>query len=113
MGKNSIKRNNITLRRKNFLPLLSLTVILWVLLIALVYFTDPVKSVFIYVFFFITFFALFFTFSLILVNKRRGVLTAAGLTIFLILRYFGIGNLLNLLLITGIFISLELYYLRH
>lgn len=101
--KAEIKKNN------NFLPALIIAVILWLSLASLIYFTDPANFGVIPIFLIILFFACLFTFSLIFANVRRGIITSAAITIFATLRYFGVGNILNFLLILGISISLESY----
>lgn len=95
--------------RKNFLPTLVLIVLLWTSLGALVYFTDPNTTGVIFIFFFLAFLALLFTSSTIFANTRRGLLTSLGLTLFIILRYFGVGNIINFLLILGLIIVSEIY----
>ncbi|OGM77241.1 hypothetical protein A2210_02715 [Candidatus Woesebacteria bacterium RIFOXYA1_FULL_40_18] len=104
------KRKEQALRRKNFFPTLILTVLLWAAAGALIYFVEPDTFGAISAFFMTIFFALLFTFSTILANTRRGLITALGLTIFLILRYLGVGNILNFLLIAGVVITAELYF---
>jgi hypothetical protein len=46
------------------------------------------------------------------INTKRGLVTTCGITLFLILRYFGLGNILNFILIMGVAISLEMYWSR-
>lgn len=96
--------------RKNFLPTLGITLLLWLLLASLIYFINPDTFGVIFVFFLLFFLAVLFTFSLIFANTRRGLIAAGGITLFLILRYFGIGNLLNGLLIAGITLASEIYF---
>lgn len=99
-------------KRKSFWPTLILTLFLGVVLAGLVYFTDPNSSWAVPIFFLLVFLTLFLGFCLIFVNTRRGLLTSLALTLFLLLRYFGIGNILNLLLISGITASIEIYCSR-
>jgi len=99
-------------RRKNFFPTLIAIFISWGLAAFIVYFIEPETLGAIPVFFLIIFFALLFIFSTIFANTRRGVITATGLVIFLILRYFGVGNILNFLLIFGITVSIEYYFTK-
>ncbi len=106
------KRKEQALRRKNFFPTLILTILLWAAAGALIYFVEPDTFGAIPAFFMTIFFALLFTFSTLFANTRRGFLTALALTIFLILRYLGVGNILNFLLIAGLTIIIELYFLR-
>ncbi len=105
-------RQQQAIRRKNFLPTLLITIFLWSGIAGIIYFIDPHTFGILPLFFVLIFIALLFSFSIIFSHTRRGFLTAFGLTIFLILRYFGVGNILNLLLISGILISLELYFSR-
>ena len=62
------------------------------------------------VLFFINLFAvLFFTTALIIGNSRKGLIVALTLTIFTLFRLFGIGNILNFLLLVGLGIIIESY----
>lgn len=100
------------LKRKNFLPTLMVTLFLWLTLGGIVYFLEPDTFGILPLFFVLVFFALLFTFSIIFSHTRRGLLTAFGLILFLILRYFGIGNILNFLLIAGILVVVDIYLSR-
>jgi hypothetical protein len=93
-----------------------LTVVLWSLLGLMVYFVEPslIKDILVpglYLPFFLLFFpASWFTLAIILGNTRRGLLASLGLTSFLILRLFRLGNVLNLVLILGILIAVDRYF---
>ena len=102
------KRQQLILRRKNFLPTLILITLLWSTLGLLVYFTDP-QGLFVVLFFTILFAALFFTASLVLGNSRRGLIVSVILTTFALFRLFGIGNILNFLLLVGLGVIMESY----
>jgi len=106
-------RKKQILKRKNFFPTLVITIIFWVLTATLVYFIDPDTFFAVPGFFILVFLALLFTFSTIFSNSRRGLLTALALISFLFLRYFGIGNVLNFLLICGLFLSIEYSFIRN
>ncbi len=99
-------------KRKNFLPTLISTGIIWIILILFVLFVDPYSTAAVPLFFFFSFLATLFLFSLIFVNTRRGFLASLGIVVFLILLYFGIGSVHNLLLIFGILIVIEFYFLK-
>jgi len=100
-------------RRKNYLPSLALALVLWVLFFSMIVYVEPdlVKDVFVqglYLPFFLLFIpACFLTLALMLGNTRRGFLITVGLTIFLLLRVFELGNVLNLFLISGIVIAID------
>jgi hypothetical protein len=96
-------------RRKNFFPTLIIIFFLWAFLFLLIYFVDPATFGALPVFFALIFFASLFTFSALLANSLIGLIYASGLTLFVILRYFGIGNILNFLLIFGAAASLNFY----
>jgi predicted ABC-type exoprotein transport system permease subunit len=98
------------LKRKNFLPTLLVTVLLWILLGGLIYFVDPGTFGVIYLFFLLIFACFLFTFSLIFANSRRGMVATIASTLFLILFYLGVGNILNLILIVAIAVCIELYF---
>lgn len=102
-------RKQQVLKRKNFLPTLLVTVLLWSLLSALIYFVDPDTFGVIPLFFVTVFTSLLFTFSLIFAGSRRGLVASSSLTLFLILSYLGVGNILNFVLILAIAICTELY----
>lgn len=104
-----IRRENLK-KRKNFLPTLILTIILIALTVSFIYFVDPTTNLALPVFFMLVFFSSLFLLSIIFGNSGRGLVMALGLTIFLILRYFGVGNILNFLLISGVVIAAELYF---
>jgi len=65
-----------------------------------------------FLFFLNLFLALFFTLAVFLANSRKGFIVTLGIIIFLILRLFGLGNLLNALLIIATIFSLEYYFTR-
>lgn len=102
-------RKQIILRRKNFLPSLIITFLLLLSLISIVYFTDPKQSLFICTFFVNLFTFLFFISSLISANSRRGLIISTCLTLFIVFRYYGIGNILNAVLIAGLGIIADIY----
>lgn len=106
------KRQKIAKKRKNFLPTLIAIILLWAGAAFMIYFADPDKLLVVPLFFLIFFLALLFTFSTLFANSRRGFLTAFAITFFLLLKYFGVGNLINLLLLAGIIITAELYLSR-
>ncbi len=105
-------RQKIVKTRKNFFPTLIITLLLWLSLGTLIYFVEPDTPGVVPLFLVNAFFALLFTFSTLLENSRRGLIIALGLTIFLMLRYLGIGNIINFLLIFGIGLSVELYFTK-
>lgn len=107
------KRQKAIRYRKNFLPTLIVTVFLWSLIAILIYFADPYQLGIVPLFFLLVFLALLFTFSTIFANARRGLLITIVLTVFLLLRYFGIGNILNFLLMLGLAISIDVYLSRN
>ncbi|HUS52148.1 MAG TPA: hypothetical protein VMX77_01630 [Candidatus Bathyarchaeia archaeon] len=95
--------------RKNFLPTLLLAVLFWLLWGGLVYFRGPENNLLLIVFFCLLFLASFLTSALILASSRQGFIIALGIICFLTLRFFQLGNILNLILMVGILISLNLY----
>jgi hypothetical protein len=96
-------------RRKNFLPALILTLIFWGGLGWLIY-NFPPESFWLIISFYLLFFgAVFFTVALSLANSKIGLITALWAFTFLLMRYFKIGNFLNLSLLTLIFLLLGFY----
>ena len=100
------------LKRKNFLPTLLITILLWLLLGGLVYFVDPGSFSAIPAFFVLFFTVLLFTFSLLFADSRRGLISSISLTLFCLLAYLGVGNILNLILIVAIAVCIEIYLSR-
>lgn len=98
--------------RKNIVWLIMLIFLLWLGLAGMIYFIEPSTFLAIPVFFLAFFIACLFTLSLLFSNTRRGVLASCGILAFLILRYLGVGNILNLLLISAIVIATEFYFTR-
>ena len=108
MKKKDIRKRKIKLR-KNFLPTLFLIILLWSIAAFIIYFVDPSAFAIVPALLLVIFFALLFTTSLLFANTRRGLITTSFLTLFIILRYLGVGNIINFLLILGVGITLELY----
>jgi hypothetical protein len=106
-----LKRFEELKHRKNFLPSLVITAGFWLLLGWFVYFIDPDTTFAIPIFFILLFISLLFTFAILFVNTRRGFLAGLAFSTFAVLRYFGVGSLLNFFLIVGVAIALD-YYLR-
>lgn len=100
-------------RRKNFLPTLLLAFLFWLLWGGLVYFITPDNEAVLIAFYFLLFMACFLTTSLIFANSRRGLIAALGVIAFLLLRYYQLGNILNIGLLVGILISLNLHLAKH
>jgi hypothetical protein len=112
-GMKKALRQKLVRDRKNFFPTLAATALLWILIFALVYFVEPATPYIMPVFFVLTFLAFLFTFSTALANSRRGLILSSAVTLFLFLRYLGVGNIINLLLIFGIAVTVEVYYSKH
>lgn len=102
----------MVLRRKNFLPAVVTILLLLASLVSIVYFTDPNSSIFVFLFFLNLFILLFILISLLLTNSKTGFIISMCITIFTILRYFGIGNILNAILLAGLGI-IAVIYTRH
>ncbi len=97
-------------KRKNFFPLLATTLFLWISVALVILFVDPDTFGAVPVFFILVAAALFFTFTTIFANVRRGVVAGIAVILFLILRYLGVGNILNLILILAAGIAFEIYF---
>ncbi len=104
------KRKKEIKLRKNFFLTFLLTFFLWVFLGGLIYFTEPNSTGVLILFFILAFLSLTFTFSIIFANTRRGIITSIFLTLFLLLRYLGVGHILNFLLLAGIGIAFDFYF---
>jgi len=108
MKKKELRQKKVKLR-KNFFPTLLFIILLWSLAAFIIYFVDPSAFGMVPALLLVIFFALLFTASMLFANTRRGVITASLLILFLILKYLGIGNIINFLLILGVGVTLELY----
>jgi len=97
-------------KRKNFFPLLGVTLSLWTVMGLTIYFVDPDTFGAVPFFILLVFVTLFFTFTTIFAHARRGLIAAFTITIFIALRYFGIGNILNLILLLAVALACEAYF---
>lgn len=113
LGKNKKKRDEKIKRRKNFLPSLIVTILFWLATAYMIFFTNPLSHGSVQLFFLSLCLSLFFTTSIIFANTRRAVLFTFSITLFLLLRYFGIGNIINVLLIAGLAITVEIYFSKN
>lgn len=96
--------------RKNFLPTLLVTILAFVVVVYLFIFMDPSSSIAIpFMLLAVGVFCVFF-FSILFSNTRRGVFATIGFLSFLVLGLFGLGNLLNFLLIVGVILSADYFF---
>ncbi len=100
-------------KRKNFFPTLIITIILWVGVTLFVNSVNPHSLGALQFLLVIIFATSFLTFSLLFANTRRGFISATFLVIFLAFRYLGIGNIVNLSLLAGLFITIEMYFSKN
>jgi hypothetical protein len=100
------------LKRKNFFPTLLLTFLLCCMTVGLVYFIDPSTFMAIPLFFILIFLSILFLSSLLFASSRRGLIVSLSLSLFLILAYLGVGNIINLLLIVAIAVCIDIYLAR-
>lgn len=107
------KRADQIKKQRNFFPALILTIFLWFLVLTIIIFTDPKQNGMLEIFFASMYLSLLFTFSLIMGNTRRGVLIAFVITIFFILKYFGIGSFINLFLLIGSAAAFEFFFTKN
>lgn len=105
----SIRQEKVK-RRKNFFPTLFAILTFWSALGFLIYFVDPFGFAIIPTFFLLLFLALLFTLSTLFINSRRGLIAAVAIVFFAILRFFGIGNIINLLLTLALALAVEYYF---
>ncbi len=103
------RKRKKTRRRNNFFPTLLVIVISWCSIAAIIYFVNPATLGVIPLLFFAFFIAILFTFSTLLANSERGLIIATITTLFLFLRYLGVGNIINFLLLIGLGITTDLY----
>lgn len=84
----------------------------WLLLGSLIYFVNPdvLKSIWYAPFWILIWISSTWSISLILGKVARGALYGTAVVIFFALRFFGIGNMLNVLLLLGIAFIGDLYF---
>ncbi|OGY07252.1 MAG: hypothetical protein A3D24_02640 [Candidatus Blackburnbacteria bacterium RIFCSPHIGHO2_02_FULL_39_13] len=104
------KLESLTKSRKNFLPTAILTLFLWGAWITIFFFVPPETFLMPIFFLLLTFLCFLFTSSLIFANSRRGLLVATGVILYMILKYFGLINVLNIILIVAILGIVEYYF---
>lgn len=97
-------------RRRNFLPTLLVTIILWGIFAVIFFFVPPETNLLPLLFLVVVVLASLFTGSLIFANTRRGFLLALGILVFMLLNYYNIGNYLNIVLLVGILFAAEYYF---
>jgi len=90
--------------------------VLWIALGLMVVYVEPelVKNVLIegsYLPFFLLFLPTsFITLSIVMASSRRGLLFSLGLSSFLLLRAYQLGNVFNGILLLGIIIAIDRYF---
>jgi len=84
-------------------------VFFWIALLFIFYFVDPNITGVIPFFIFLFALGVFFTTSIFVKNIRQKLLITFVASLFLILKYFKMGNIINLLLILGIALAYEWY----
>lgn len=97
-------------KNKNFLPTLLVALFSWLGLTLIILYASPTSLFLLTTFYLLLFMALFLTLSLLLGNSRRGFLISLGIIIFLLLRFLKMAYFLNLALLIGTLVSLELYF---
>lgn len=100
-------------KRKNFFPALFVNILLWISVVLIVYFADPIDQGAVQMFFAFIFLSLVFSFSLLFAHTRRGLITSTSVVVFLILCYFGVGNIINFFLLFGLAIAIEIYFSKN
>ncbi len=107
----SQKWKHQVLKRKNFAPTFVITIALWLSVILLIINTDPNQLGVVHLFFVLLFLASFLTGAILLVNTRRGLLIAMGITLFLFLRFIGTGSIISAAILIALLSLIELYAL--
>lgn len=100
------------MRKKRFLPVFFTGLVFWGAFLYLIFFLPPENNFLIFTFHFSLFWALFFSLALLFRNTRRGFLLATAIIIFLALRFLKQSHPLNLILLGGIILTLEIYFSR-
>lgn len=92
------------------MPSLLAALFLWTAWLLVFLFFPPEAFLAPFLFLILTFFAVFLTSALLFANTRRGFLIGIGVLFLAILNYYKVGNYLNIILITGILLSVEYYF---
>lgn len=100
-------------KRRNFFPALFVNALLWIFVALIVYFVDPIDNGAVQLFFAFVFLSFVFSFSLLFTHTRRGLIASTSVVLFLILRYFGVGNIINFFLLLGLAIAIETYFSKN
>ena len=88
--------------RKNFFLIFILNLISVTSLIYIILFVEPESFMAIPMFFLLVFIFLYFTFLIVFTHPRKSLIFACSVTLFIFLRYIGVGNLLNFTIISGL-----------
>lgn len=99
--------------RRRLWPGITASLLCWGLLGGVVYFFAPEGFLIFAVFYALLFLATLFGGSIAWNNTRRGLFTAVLAVGFFVLRQFGVGNVLNLILLGGFFVAVEIYVSRY
>jgi len=105
-------KRKIKSRRRNFLPTFLLAILAWLVWFYFLLSFSPEKSIFIFIFYLFFLLANFLTLSLVFGNTRRGFLTSLAFASLLFLKQIQQAHILNLILLGGILLSIELYFNR-
>lgn len=98
--------------KKNFVPALILTLFSWIGIVLLILFANPEILFVKFAFSFFIFLGVGVTTSLILGNSRRGITLGVASSAVILLRLFDLDSIFNTLLITGICLAMEIYFLK-
>jgi hypothetical protein len=85
-------------------------ILFWILIVFFVFFIDPGFMRAIPTFLILLFSFLVFFVSVLTNNLRQILVYSFVFILFFVLGYFGLGNLLNLLLLIGILVTCEIYF---
>lgn len=92
------------------MPSLLAALSLWTAWLLVFLFFPPEVFLAPFLFLILTFFAVFLTGALLFANTRRGFLIGIGILFLAVFNYYKVGNYLNIILITGILLSIEYYF---
>lgn len=109
------KRQKIKIKKKRNWFVLKIfgLFLVWGILLIFTNMFGPEEVGAILVFIVILVFSLVYSFSLILRSMRRIMLFSVGVCVFTYLRLIGLGNILNLLLLGGAIVAIEVYFSRN
>jgi len=98
------------IHKKNILIPSILAGLAWVGVVTAIFVLKPEGAATFIFFFILLFAAIYLSIMIIFPHKRRAVLIASGIESFLLLRFFQLDTLINLVLLLSLLVTIEVYF---